>query len=298
MTLHTNDLTTSEKQYYLQHLIAPRPICFASTIDAAGAVNLSPFSFFNLFSSQPPIVIFSPTRRVRDNTTKHTLQNLEEVPEVAINIVTADIIHQVSLASCDYPKGTDEFIKAGFTKQNPSLIRPPLVAEAKAKFECRVNEIKSLGGNGGAGQLVIAEILCIHIDDDLLMENKLIDQRKISHVARLGGDWYAQVNADNLFTLPKPNARLGIGIDRLPPFIAKSSILTGNNLAQLANVENVPVKDPAFHDGRLEAIFYYFRQNDNRLKRLHIYAKELLEEGKTDHAWQVLLYGDNVNAHT
>ena len=296
MTRYTADLTTVEKQHYLQHLIAPRPICFASTIDSNGRQNLSPFSFFNLFSTNPPIVIFSPVRRVRDNTTKHTLQNILEVPEVAINIVTYDMVQQASLASCEYPKGTDEFVKSGFTKEEASLIRPALVKEAKAKLECKVNEVKSLGENGGAGQLVIAEILCIHIDDTLLNAKKQMDQEKIEHVARLGGDWYARITPDNLFTLPKPNTRLGIGIDALPEQLKNSKVLTGNHLAQLANVEQLPGKESNFNDGRLDALFYYFKGN-NQQHRIHMYAKELLDEGRIDHAWQVLLRENNVKEY-
>src|SRR5688500_16855212 len=166
MLIHLSDLSAADKQLWLQHAIAPRPICFAATIDAAGNVNLSPFSFFNLFSSNPPVVIFSPARRVRDNTTKHSLQNVLEVPEVVINIVTYDMVQQTSLASCEYPKGMDEFVKAGFTKEPATRVKPPMVKEAKAKLECKVLEVKSLGSEGGAGQLVICEVLCLHINDE------------------------------------------------------------------------------------------------------------------------------------
>ena len=191
MVFHLSQLTTAEKQYYLQHVVAPRPICFASTIDKDGNVNLSPFSFFNMFSSNPPIVIFSPSRRVRDNTTKHTLQNVLEIPEVVINICDYNMVQQLSLTSCDYPKEVDEFIKAGFTKQTALHIKPPMVKEAKVKLECKVLEIKSLGNTAGAGNLVIAEVLCMHIDETILNnEGTMIDQRKVQHVARLGGNWY------------------------------------------------------------------------------------------------------------
>ena len=206
MIFNLNDLKTAEKQYYLQHVIAPRPICFASTIDKEGNVNLSPFSFFNLFSSNPPVVIFSPARRVRDNTTKHTLQNVLEVPEVVINIVTYDMVQQVSLASCEFPKGVNEFSKAGFTAIPATLVKPPMVKESKVKLECKVLEVKPLGTEGGAGNLVICEVLRMHIDDSLLDDPSTtaqglpkLDQRKINHVARLGGDWYCQVNEQNLF---------------------------------------------------------------------------------------------------
>lgn len=289
MTFNLENFTPTEKQYYLQHIIAPRPICFASTTDKNGVVNLSPFSFFNMFSSNPPLVIFSPSRRIRDNTTKHTLQNLIEVPEVVINIVTYNMVQQVSLASCEYPKGTDEFIKAGFTKEKASIVKPPMVRESKAKLECRIVEIKSLGEIPGAGQLVLAEVLCIHIDDELFAHDKSFNQEKLELVARLGGDWYARISPSNLFKVAKPNTRLGIGIDSLPPHIKNSKVLTGNHLGQLANVHVMPDADPHFKDSRLEALSYYFKQIQNKDERLHSYAKELLDEGKVDHAWQVLL---------
>lgn len=290
MTFNLNELKPVEKQYYLQHVIAPRPICFASTIDKQGHVNLSPFSFFNLFSTNPPVVIFSPSRRVRDNTTKHTLQNILEVPEVVINIVTFDMIQQASLASCEFPKGTNEFIKAGFTAIPATLVKPPMVKESKVKLECKVLEVKPLGTEGGAGNLVICEVLRMHIDDSLLNENKKLDQRKINQVARLGGDWYCQVNEQNLFQVEKPNTQIGIGIDALPENIKNSNILSGNNLGQLANVQELPVIDPAFDDDHLKQIIQYFNLNPEEMeKELHLYAKKLLDEGKVSDAWQVLL---------
>jgi flavin reductase (DIM6/NTAB) family NADH-FMN oxidoreductase RutF len=287
MTLNINDLSTAETQYYLQHIVAPRPVCFASTTDRNGNVNLSPFSFFNLFSTNPPIVVFSPARRVRDNSVKHTLENVREVPEVVINVVTYDMVQQVSLASCEYPKGTDEFLKSGFTKEKASIVQPPMVKESKAKLECRVIEIKSLGENGGAGQLVIAEVVCMHINDELLDAEKKFMQEKLELVARLGGDWYARISPANLFKVEKPNIRQGIGMDNLPAEIKNSTVLTGNHLGQLANVHHLPEADPAFYDGRLNAICYYFK-DAVRIDRVHAYAKELLDEGKTDQAWQVL----------
>jgi len=290
MILDLKDLKTAEKQYYLQHVVAPRPVCFASTIDKAGSVNLSPFSFFNLFSSNPPIVIFSPSRRVRDNTTKHTLENVMEVPEVVINIVTYDMVHQVSLSSCEYPKEVNEFAKAGFTAEPATLVKPPMVKESKVKLECKVIEVKPLGNEGGAGNLVICEVLKLHIDDSLLDNNGKIDQRKIHHVARLGGDWYCKVDETNLFIVPKPNTELGIGIDALPESIRTSKILTGNNLGQLANVHEYPIIDPSFEDPHLKEIILYYSINPDEMeKELHIYAKKLLGEGKVNEAWQVLL---------
>jgi flavin reductase (DIM6/NTAB) family NADH-FMN oxidoreductase RutF len=287
------DLPIMQKQAWLQHAIAPRPICFASTIDKEGNINLSPFSFFNLFSSNPPIVIFSPARRGRDNTTKHTLENALAVPECVINIVDYSMVQQMSLASCEYPKGVDEFVKAGFTKEAASLVKPPMVKEAKIKLECRINEVKSLGDQGGAGQLVIAEVLCMHIDDSILnAEGTMIDQTKLELVARLGGDWYCRVNSDNLFKVAKPNTALGIGIDAIPDSIKNSLLLTGNHLGQLGNVHELPMIDPSFHDDRLKNIIQYYSINPNEMEQeLHKYAAELLQEEKVLEAWQILLSG-------
>jgi len=241
LTLDTDQLSTQEIQQYLQYAIAPRPICFASTIDLEGNVNLSPFSFFNLFSMNPPICIFSPSRRVRDNTTKHTLENIKLVPECVINIVNYDIVQQMSLASCDYPKGTNEFIKAGFTELASELVRPPRVAEAPIQLECIVQEVIALGAEAGAGNLVLARIKKIHIKEEVLDNNKHIDQAKLDLVARLGGDWYARITEENLFKVEKPNTKLGIGFDQLPKAIKESDSFTPNEKAQLANTNILPV---------------------------------------------------------
>lgn len=290
MTINLKDLSPSDIQHFLQHAIAPRPVCFASTIDKAGNVNLSPFSFFNLFSSNPPIVIFSPARRARDNSTKHTLENVLEVPEVVINIVTYDMLQQVSLSSCEYPKGTDEFIKAGFTKEPALLVTPPRVKESPIQLECKVNEVKPLGSEGGAGNLVIAEVLLMHIDEAVLNAAGKIDQTKLDLVARLGGNWYTRANASTIFEVEKPNTKLGIGIDALPLSVKNSTVLSGNDLGQLANVHEAPYVDPAFHDDRLKNIIQYYSINPDDMEReLHIYAKELLEQNKVSEAWQVLL---------
>lgn len=290
LTITLKDLKPADAQNYLQHSIAPRPICFASTMDKAGNINLSPFSFFNLFSSNPPVVIFSPARRVRDNTTKHTLQNVLEVPEVVINIVDYDMVQQTSLASCEYPKGTNEFIKAGFTEEKATLVGPPMVKESKVKLECKVLEVKPLGTEGGAGNLVICEVLCMHIDERILDEAGKIDQTKLHHVARLGGDWYCKVDENSLFKVAKPNTQLGIGIDSLPESIRHSNILSANNLGQLANVHEMPFVDPAFTDDKLKNIIQYYSINPDEMdKELHRYAKELLDAGKVNEAWQVLL---------
>lgn len=290
LTINLKDLKPADAQNYLQHAIAPRPICFASTIDKAGNVNLSPFSFFNLFSSNPPVVIFSPSRRVRDNTTKHSLENVLEVPEVVINIVDYDMVQQTSLASCEFAKGTNEFIKAGFTAEPATMVTPPMVKESKVKLECKVLEVKPLGTGGGAGNLVICEVLCMHIDENILDADKKIDQTKLHHVARLGGDWYCRVDENSLFKVAKPNTQLGIGVDALPETILKSKILSANNLGQLANVHEMPFVDPAFTDDRLKNIIQYYSINPDEMdKELHTYAKELLDAGKVEAAWQVLL---------
>ncbi len=290
MILDLKALSPAEKQYYLQHVVAPRPICFASTIDKEGQVNLSPFSFFNLFSSNPPILVFSPARRVRDNTIKHTLENVMEIPEVVINMVNYDMVHQTSLSSCEYPKAVNEFAKAGFTEEASSLIRPPMVKESPVKMECKVLEIKSLGNEKGAGNLVICEVLLMHVADHLLDDHKHFDPRKLNQVARLGGDWYSVVNEASMFEVAKPNRELGIGVDALPVSIRNSSILTGNNLGQLGNVQSMPVVDPSFDDAHLKQIIQYYSINpDEMQKEVHLYAKKLLDQHQVDAAWQVLL---------
>lgn len=245
LTLETEKIPLQQLQQYLQAAIAPRPICFASTIDKQGQVNLSPFSFFNLFSMNPPVCVFSPSRRVRDNTTKHTLENLREVPECVINIVNYDMVQQMSLSSCDYPKGTSEFIKAGFTPIASTLVKPPRVAESPVQLECIIRDIISLGDQPGAGNLVIAEIKMIHIGEQVLNENNKIDPAKLDLVARLGDDWYSRVTPEVLFQVEKPNTQLGIGFDQLPNFILNNAAFTGNEKAQLANISMLPTFQPA-----------------------------------------------------
>ena len=291
MIIDLLELTPVDRQHYLQASVAPRPICFATTIDLAGKVNLSPFSFFNLFSTTPPILIFSPSRRVRDNTTKHTWENVLQVPEVVINIVDYAMVRQISLASCDYPKDVNEFVKAGFTEEPATLVRPPMVKESKVRIECRVLETKTLGDQGGAGNLVICEALRMHLDPSILDDaNKRIDQQKFHLVARLGDDWYCKTDSQNLFQVEKPNTRLGIGMDALPATIRNSRILSGNHLGQLANVHELPVVDPAFDDERLRQIFQYYSVSPEEMeKELHTYAAALLEQDKVKEAWQVLL---------
>ena len=293
MKLNLSTLSPSDVQSYLQHAIAPRPICFASTIDKEGNVNLSPFSFFNLFSSNPPIVIFSPSRRVRDNSTKHTLQNVMEVPEVVINMVDYDMVQQISLASCDFAKAENEFIKAGFTQEIASIVKPPMVKESKVKLECKVLEIKALGTEGGAGNLVICQVLAMHIDESILDSDNRIDQTKYNLVARLGGDWYCKISNENLFKVAKPNIKIGIGIDSLPAAIRNSKILSGNHLGQLANVNELPVIDAAFENETLKQIVQYFNLNPLEMEtETHKLAASLLNDGDTTAAWQVLLAND------
>lgn len=296
MQINIPALTVPQRQAWLQHAIAPRPICFASTIDKEGNVNLSPFSFFNLFSTNPPIVIFSPSRSGRDNHLKDTLLNVLEVPEVVINICDFDMVQQVSLSSCEYPKLVDEFIKAGFTKETATHVKPPLVKEAKINLECKVVEVKSLGDKGGAGQLIIAEVIYMHVKDSILNdEGTMIDHQKIQHIARLGGDTYAVMNNQNLFTVPKPIKELGIGVDALPESIKNSKILSGNDLGMLANVQTLPTINVAFDDDKLKNIIQYFSINPIEMeKELHLYAKSLLQQKKVDDAWQILLAGENV----
>lgn len=240
LTINTSDISPLELQGYLQSAIAPRPICLASTIDKKGQVNLSPFSYFNLFSMNPPICIFSPSRRVRDNTTKHTLENLKEVPECVINIVNYAMVQQVSLSSCEYPQNINEFTKAGFTQMPSDLVAPPRVAESPIQLECTVAQIIALGEKAGAGNLVLAEIKKIHITESVLNANNKIDQAKLDLVARLGGDWYARINEQNLFEVTKPNTQLGMGFDMLPKYISEHTGLSNNEKAQLANCTTLP----------------------------------------------------------
>lgn len=293
ITINVADLKTSELQNYLQYAIAPRPICFVSTIDKEGNVNLSPFSFFNMFSTNPPVCIFSPARRVRDNTTKHSLENVLGVPECVINVVNYNMVQQTSLASVEYPKGTNEFIKAGFTQLPSNLVKPPRVAESPVQMECIVREVISLGENAGAGNLVLAEIKLIHINEEILDEEGKIDQAKIDLVARLGGDWYCRVTENNLFKVEKPVRTLGIGVDLIPSSIRNSDILTGNNLGQLGNVEALPsdeeIEQFQFDSELRQILNATIGDSRTRERELHQYAKILLEKGNVMDAWKVLL---------
>ncbi len=286
MTIKLNDLPPNDSVKYLQSAIAPRPIGLVSSLDLEGNVNLSPFSFFNLFSLNPPILIFSPSRRVRDNTLKHTLENIREVPEVVVHICDYEMVEQISLASSDYDKGVNEFIKAGFTEEKAVLVRPPMVKEAKIKMECRVNQIIPLGNEGGAGNLVLCEIILLHIEDEILGNDQQIDPLKMSFVARLGGNWYSKIDKTNLFQIEKPGLKPGIGIDALPEFIRKSSVLNKSDLAQLAGVSIIPSYLPANDTNphpRLTS------QDPSESLNKHFHAKKLLEDRKVELAWQTLL---------
>ncbi|HKG04926.1 MAG TPA: flavin reductase family protein [Pedobacter sp.] len=293
LTINTSDLSPAQLQNYMQYAIAPRPICFATTIDHSGNINLSPFSFFNMFSTNPPLCIFSPARRVRDNTTKHTLENVLEVKECVINIVNYAMVQQTSLASTEYGKGVNEFEKAGFTMLPSQLVKPPRVAEAPVQMECTVREVISLGENPGAGNLILAEVRLIHIREEILDEEGKIDQAKIDLVARLGGDWYCRVTPENLFKVAKPLTTLGVGIDALPKSVRNSKVLSGNDLGMLGNIEQLPSAD------EIDAVTTWPEVKEildatigdaqNRERELHEYAKILMEAGKVKAALKVVL---------
>ncbi|SDW31127.1 NADH-FMN oxidoreductase RutF, flavin reductase (DIM6/NTAB) family [Lutibacter oricola] len=242
-SIDPNSISTKELHSILLTAIAPRPIAFASTINIKGEVNLSPFSFFNVFSSNPPTLIFSPARRVRDNTTKHTLQNVEAVKEVVINIVNYPIVEQMSLTSTEYEEGVNEFKKAGLTEGNSVKVKPPRVLESPVSFECKVDNIISLGNEGGAGNLVICKVVYIHINNEYLDEENNLDTKKLDLVARLGGSWYTRITEESLFEIPKPISTKGIGVDSLPKHIFKTDILSGNNIGRLGNFEKVPSEE-------------------------------------------------------
>jgi flavin reductase (DIM6/NTAB) family NADH-FMN oxidoreductase RutF len=287
LTIDPKELSPAKLQGYLQSAIAPRPIAFASTIDKKGTVNLSPFSFFNIFSSNPPILVFSPARRVRDNSIKHTLINCQDTKQVVINVVNFDIVQQMSLSSTEYPDGVNEFEKAGLTAIPSEIVKPYRVAESPAQFECKVNEIIALGTEGGAGNMIICEVLKIHINEAVLDSNGIIDPMKIDLVSRLGGNWYSRAN-QGLFEVEKPLATLGIGVDAIPSFIKESPIFNGNDLGKLGNVESLPTN---------EEITIFVKQNfkikavlsaDDKEKQ-HYLAKEYLNKNEVLTAWKVLL---------
>jgi flavin reductase (DIM6/NTAB) family NADH-FMN oxidoreductase RutF len=276
------ELATAALHGYLLSAVAPRPIAFASTIDKNGNPNLSPFSFFNVFSANPPIMIFSPARRVRDNTTKHTLENAESTKEVVINVVNYNIVQQMSLSSTEYAEGVNEFEKAGLTMLKSDLVKPFRVAESPIQFECKVNEIIKLGTEGGAGNLIVCEVVKLHINTDVLAENGSIDQEKLDLVARAGGSYYSRAK-NGFFEIPKPLSVLGIGVDALPKEVRTSNILTGNDLGLLGNVEKLPSKAAIIAFGK--------KHNNSSLSEVerHKKAQHLLSFGDVESAWKVLL---------
>ncbi|MGZ9676873.1 flavin reductase family protein [Flavobacterium sp. GNP001] len=287
LTIDPKSISTAQLQGYLQGSVGPRPIAFASTMDADGNANVSPFSFFNVFSANPPILIFSPARRVRDNTIKHTLINAEATKEVVINVVNYDIVQQISLASTEYADGVDEFVKSGLTPVASDIVKPYRVKESPVQFECKVNQIIALGSEGGAGNLVVCEVVKIHIDEAVLDSNGAIDQHKIDLVSRLGGNWYSRSN-QGLFEVPKPLATLGIGVDAIPDFIKQSPVFNGNDLGILGNVEALPTT---------EEVSIFVQQNfavkavlsSDDPEKVQLEAKRYLNENDVDSAWKVLL---------
>ena len=270
-SLYPQDISPMQLQGILQNAVSPRPIALASTVNKSGDVNLSPFSFYNVFSSNPPILIFSPARRVRDNTTKHTLENVLEVPEVVIGVVNYAMVQQVSLSSTEYAEGVNEFVKSGLTMKKSELVRPPLIAESPVNFECRVVETKPLGTGGGAGNLVICEVLKIKIKKKFFNYIGTLNQIKLDVVARLGGNWYSRNTKENLFEVPKPLVSQGIGYDELPVEIKNSTVFTGNDLGMLSNVESLP--------GTV-----FFADED-----VHRKAQKLLIEQRIEEAWDLLI---------
>lgn len=282
LELNPKDLSIPILQKYLQNAIAPRPICFASTISKNGEPNLAPFSFFNIFSSNPPIAVFSPAFSGRTGAPKDTLLNVLEVPEVVINVVNYNMVQQTSLASSPFPKGTNEFVKAGFTPLPSDLIKPFRVKESPVQFECKVLEVKELGKAGGAGNLVICEIIKIHIDETVLNAENMIDTQKIDLVARMGDNWYCRAIGASLFEVQKPITSIGIGLDQMPANIRNSKILSGNNLGLLGSVERLPTSEEITE-------FKKGLKKFSSEEECHSYAKALLESNKVTDAWMVLL---------
>ena len=283
LSIDPKKISTSKLHGYLLGAVAPRPIAFASTIDADGNPNLSPFSFFNVFGSNPPIMIFSPARRVRDNTIKHTLENALATKEVVINVVNYAIVQQMSLSSTEYPEGINEFEKAGFTMLPSELIKPFRVAESPVQFECKVNDVIFTGDEGGAGNLIVCEVVKIHISDAVLDENGAIDQHKIDLVARAGGSYYSRAR-DGFFEIPKPISTLGIGVDAIPLEIRNSTILTGNNLGMLGNVEQLPNEGSVNNFAKEQPQFIGLETT-----KKHTFAQEFLSKNDVESAWKVLL---------
>lgn len=278
--------------------VTPRPIAFASTTDQEGNVNLSPFSFFNLFSAAPPILVFSPLRRMRNNSTKHTLQNVLATKEVVIHIANYSIVEQMSLASTEYDAGTNEFTKSGLTQTPSVLVAPPRVQEAPVAFECRVQDVIPLGTAGGAGNLVVCEVLLMHLDENILDDQGNIDPFKLDAVARMGGDYYIRASGDALFKLPKPVRNKGIGVDQLPAFISANTLLTGNHLARLGNTETLPSAEDVVALRQHPLVAYTLNKYKDDSARLRLELQKLgiklLEDNQVTQAWKVLLLSEQV----
>lgn len=287
ISIEPKEISTAKLQGYLQGSVGPRPIAFASTVDENGNPNLSPFSFFNLFSANPPILVFSPSRRVRDNTIKHTLINARATGEVVINVVSFDMVQQTSLSSTEYADGVNEFVKSGFTAIPSDLVKPFRVKESPVQFECKIQQIISLGTEGGAGNLIICEVIKMHIDESVLDENGGIDQHKIDLVSRLGGNWYSRSN-EGLFEVEKPLTTLGIGVDAIPKFVRESSVFDGNDLGKLGNVEALPTtEEVAIFVKENFAVKGVLSSDDQ--EKVHLKAKEYLDNNEVISAWKMLL---------
>ena len=287
ISLSPNEISSNQLQGILQSAVAPRPIAFASTIDLEGNPNLSPFSFYNVFSTVPPILIFSPARRMRDNTIKHTLINCQATKEVVINVVNYDIVQQMSLSSTEYPDGINEFLKAGLTPIASEIVKPFRVLESPIQMECKVNQIIELGAEGGAGNLIICEVVKIHLQENILDQDGKIDQTKLDLIARLGNNWYSRVNL-GLFEVEKPITTLGIGVDKIPEFVKQSLVFDGNDLGKLANVESLPTSEEinifVSDNFAVKAVL-----SSDDLTKIHNKAKEFLNNNDAQSAWKVLL---------
>ena len=293
LSILPQEVSTGKLHGYLLSAVSPRPIAFASTVDGLGNVNLSPFSFFNVFSANPPILVFSPARRVRDNTTKHTLENILITKEVVINIVNYDMVQQMSLSSTEYPAGVNEFLKSGLTEVASDIVKPPRVQEAPVQFECKVNDVIALGNQGGSGNLIIAEVVKLHIKETILDADGKIDANKIDAVARMGGNWYNR-SREGMFEVIKPIKTRGIGVDALPISIKNSTILTGNDLGILGNSERIPTMDEVKEYLSLKVEKSFDIQTSTK-ENIHKQAQDMLQKGTILDAFKLLLTIDLMN---
>ncbi len=294
ISFEPHELSAADFHQAMLACVAPRPIAFVSTIDKEGRVNLSPFSYFGVFGINPGTLIFSPAKRVRDETLKHSLENVLEVPECVVNMVNYPMIEQMSLSSCEYPKGVNEFVKAGFTEVSSDYVHPPRVGESPASFECKVIEVKEMGQKGGSGNLVICEVLKVHVGKSFFKNGK-VDTTSLDLVARMGGDWYARASGNAVFQVAKPNLNLGMGFDALPEFIKLSPYLSGNDLGKLANATAMPneVEKESFINSSLfntlKVLKVTISTQEQLRKEVHLLAAGLLKEGKVIEAWSLLL---------